>query len=499
MMPHDLIPLPITEFEVHAVYGLHITVPPLTPDKNQWKSWFLKQQNKSNPLPQRASWTPIYRNHSGIVTLHLPACALPRIIKIHYPRLFCEFDANSKNTTPSFPIKLSHTLSVRQDGMSAMTVRLKAAKRKSKVSYDIADVLSAMLLAPRTQDGLKIERANIDPTAEVATTDPIFQMPKIADGNIDKRSLVDTLAATKVSPLYRMFLEGIRTFLAKHPYAQWDELWEDKINDQKMKGAIVGEKTLDLPPGVGDPQIPYFTVIISIPQLMYEKLFLETEDCKECKRDARRKYTQHLAAILGRWLTPDNAKYISYDYLEAQGLTRDDAFMNKYMNSLSFVTYSPSVTLCIRPERSFKRSQTILARPALNPQEATYGSILRCVELSRLRWHQALRLNHLLDDLIQRVIQHKGTERFDDFVAEVVHIRAETAKHLLNPLTYQWDATVGADIASFLHGDVVERVEEECIKKLNMVKQLLHEKLDVSRVRDMRKAFETTPPQSKKS
>ena len=49
--------------------------------------------------------------------------------------------------------------------MGAMTVRLKASQRARAGFYGLADVLGAMLLAPRTQDGLQIEKANIDPAA----------------------------------------------------------------------------------------------------------------------------------------------------------------------------------------------------------------------------------------------------------------------------------------------------------------------------------------------
>lgn len=176
---------------------------------------------------------------------------------------------------------------------------------------------------------------------------------------------------------------------------------------------------------------------------------------------------------------------MSVDFLESLKLVRDGAFVNKYMNSLSFVTFCSTGALCLRPELINGHGHG-----ELDPQEATYGSILHCVELSRLRWpHHALRLNRLLDDLTERVIRHTGNEGFDGYVAKLLNIRAESALHLLDPLTYQWDAAVGADIATFLQGDVIERVENECIEKLNMVKQLIHETLDVIRVRQMRQSM----------
>lgn len=499
-MLDPLVPLPITQFEVHAIYGAHfhtsksdtlsagagIARRSKKTDREKWEDWFEDCRKSAAPSPVRASWTPIYRNHSSMITFELPSCRRPEAVTVIHPKLFERKHPEATAPLNPFGMKCCHTLTVRQDGSSAINVRLLAPMRQPENAYGLADVLAAMLLAPRTMNGLQLEPTDIAPEVEMASIRRKRSSQESLGRHGPQNSLAE-LGGTSISPLFRLFLSGVKSFLLTHRYARWAEYTtsgqdttttdEDKATSESNQSTVW--------PWVGDPQVPYFAVILRLPQALYNELFLETDSCRDCKRMARRKYTRHFAAILNRWLSPENAHFISTDYLDGRKLTQDGAFVNKYMNSLSFVSYSPTVTLCVRPEEPASRKE-LLQHPALDPQEATYGSILRCIELSRLRWHHAIRLNQRLDDLVGKVIKRSDPAHFETLLENLTELRAEAASHFLDPLTYLWDATVGSEIAQYLQVNVIEEIEQECISKLQMVGDLIRDKRDVLRIRDLR-------------
>ncbi len=488
-------PLEVKDFEIHAVYGVHFNIPTDSQNREKWYEFF--EQKKKDSVPIREGWTPIYREHCSAITEKIDTPDWCKSITVVHPKFFSS--GKPKNEPkPSIKMKVSRWLTIREDGATAITIRLKADRQKS--DYDLADILASLLLPPRIIRGIKLDDdknhcKDVKLEDMMATTSSkVYELT--ADANPEPScALLDSLATDDNSSLFKLFLGAIKEVISENPFLTWSEYCPSNTGKSTTKkaGRENSQGQEILPWGDRDLQIPYFAVFATVPNSIYDNAFLETgAEYSEKILANRQKYTRHIAAILFRWLTPHNANYISLDFLESLGLLYKGSFVNKYVNSLSFVTYSSTGALCLKPQ--FENSHS---SEELGPQHATYGSILRCVELSRLRWHHALRLSRRLDDLTKRVIHHAGAERFDDFIAELLDIRAEAAQHFLDPLTYQWDATVGSDIAKFLQGDVIERVEEECIKKLNMVKQLLHEKLDVLQLRDIQDELEDSSKDSK--
>ena len=482
--------LDVLEFEVHAVYGAHFGIEANADSQNRWSDWF--EDHRRSSLPIREGWTPIYRDHCSAITVDIATPAWCEAIEVQHPAIFRRGEAPDAPTPSPVKMRVSRRLTVRKDGVAAVTIRLKAERRLTPdgldAPYTLADILSPLLLAPRIMHGIELHphEGEVKASDEMATTkSEVYRSTRDAKKSRSV-AILDGLATTDKSPLYKLFLGALKDVVSVDPEPDWFEFRAaDAVGTAREDKQDDGRRSSEILPWVGDQQVPYFVVLATLPGRVYNTAFLEGgAELQKEKLAARRPYTRTLAAILQRWLSPRNATYVSVDFLESLGLLKEGVFVNKYMNSLSFVTYCSTGTLCLRPEL-----KNGYGHGALDPQEATYGSILRCVEFSRLRWHHALRLNRLLDDLTERVIRHTGTERFDDFVAELLSIRAESALHFLDPLTYQWDAAVGADIAKFLQGDVIDRVEDECIEKLNMVKQLIHESLDVVRVRQLRQSM----------
>lgn len=475
---NDLPEFNVLDFEVHAVYGAHFNIP--IGKEDGWAEWFETQKRSSESTsPIRESWTPIYRDHCSTVTVKIDSPLCCSEIEVHHPEFFSR-GKPSKSIDPSpITMSVSRFLTIREDGVAAITIRLESNKRV--VPFTLADVLAPLFLAPRIINGIKLrpKGRKVNAREEWASARPEIYAATVNADTDSPEALLDGLATSDKTVLFQIFLGTLKAIVSAIPL-DWRE-YRAASNAIEQTGAL--QHVPEILPWVGDQQVPYFVVLATLPGLIYKMAFLE-EGVKVQKKKmiARRQYTRSLAAIMQRWLSPHNARFVSIDYLESLNLLRDGAFVNKYTNSLSFITYTSTGTLCLRPEL-----ESGYSHGELDPQEATYGSILHCVELSRLRWHHALRLNRQLDELTARVIRHNVTSGFDVFLAELMNIRAEAALHLLDPLTYQWDAAVGSDIAEFLQGSVIERIENECIKKLEMVKELIHERLDLFRARAMRR------------
>ena len=472
--------LEVLDFEVHAVYGAHLDIPPDPKSQQRWTNWFERLKREKDAV--REQWTPIYRDHCSTITVDVKTPDWCDKIEVEHPKFFRRGELANQHTPSPITMGVSRRLTVRKDGAAAVTIRLKADKRETR--YDLADILAPLLLTPRILSGSKLHPDIVTVNASEAmatTTSEVYRPTANAEQNTSN-ALLDRLATDDRSAMFRLFLGALKEVVSDDPHPNWCEYRASGTPEQTQMDPDGGAQLPpDILPWVGDQQIPCFVVFATLPKRVYDDAFLEMgADFREEKLASRQGYTRLLAAILLRWLSPHNANFISIDFLESLGLLRNGIFVYKYMNSLSFVTYSSTGTLCLKPERQGEHGHE-----ELDPQEATYGSIIRCVELSRLRWHHALRLNRLLDELTGQVIGHDGVKGFEDYLAGLLTIRAEAALHFLDPLTYQWDATVGADIARFLQIDVIERIEKECLQKLDMVKELIHEKLDVLRARAM--------------
>lgn len=505
----------VLDFEVHAVYGVHFRMQEINP-KTDWKDWFEKKKQEDFYVV-REGWTPIYRDHCNTITIELDTPDWCKNIKVEHPKIFSYSEQLNKSKPSPIEMKVSRCLTIREDGVAAVTIRLQA--NDPTKTYDLADILASLQLAPRIRSGKKLHKNNvkIQPSDEKATVltdvykiisedDHVYKFisddeEKLKQAILETHKVIDRLAvkdkhslAEDKSPLFKLFLGALKQIVSEEPYPSWGEYCtqemvakkESEKEDDSREEKKENYSTTHIFPWMGDSQIPYFVVFATLPKEEYTKAFLETgaeTQSREEKKKVRQKYTSELAAILLRWLTPHNAKFISIDFLQSLKLLDDDGiFVNQYMNSLSFVTYSSIGTICLRSDRDEKHRHE-----ELDPQEATYGSILRCVELSRLRWHHAYRLNLSLDKLTKKVVEYGEVKGFEELLEELLELRAEAAMHFLDPLTYQWDATVGADIASFLQIDVIENIEEECLQKLGMVKELVHEKFDVLRAQAMQK------------
>jgi hypothetical protein len=238
-----------------------------------------------------------------------------------------------------------------------------------------------------------------------------------------------------------------------------------------------------------DPQIPYIYVFGKAPSSIYMQAFLEQGLDFEIKRKVRSQFTKDIAAILGRWLVEKNIPYASADYWEKQGLIQDGAFRSHYMNSLIFTTFCGMVTFSLCPDLDRDGVDEVDIETMKLVFKPTSQSILRCLEFSRMRWHHVLWLNRELDKLTQYIIREVETRGIFPYLRILMDLRSQAAIYLEDPLVYLWDASVGSEIARFLHTSIIEHLDRETIRKLEMVKQLINDRLDIVKTEDFIKSI----------
>jgi len=414
-------------------------------------------------------WTPMYR--------------LPKQVE-YFQRSFPTTPFPPKRVQVRQPIRwggdahvlvaeLTSTASIRRDGFGCLNLSFECPRRDGQ-TFTVDDVLSLLLIPPRSlelgsHDDTIPERASVFVTASESDDLPLA-------------SFLDR-SGTILSDAWLLCQSSIDS-IAKDGFtgpAKWADL---------DGGGLYGEQ-----PNT-DPQIPYALVEVSVPTDLYSEAFLEHRDNVESVRWVRKRYSKDIAAILARWLIPDNVPHASLDYWEARGLVKDGAFRNAYMNSLSFVVFSGLVTLILRPalDASHEGSATEAAQL---PQKPARNSVLRCLEIARTRWHHALWLNNTLDLFIDEVVA--STQPTRDLLKHFARLRAikrSVAKHLEDPFVYLWDATLGSQIAEFLRQSVMESIERSVFRKLDQVKDILLDLVDEAKSRDFAEAINRQLPRT---
>ena len=486
--------------EVNMIYGYALEACP------QFQTWFDAKSRKlrdSGRQKIRAGWTSFYKmNHGPGETLVFPLAGDFQERTLVVPPLWSTIEKDrSQGSCQPVVVRPSIMATVRRDGLGALTLTMNMNFRGNDPEdlYELRDLLAILLLAPRTLVGLengevgRSQRPKTNP--ELARFEPPLDCPNSQE-LAEWVPELDVLAKSweQLSCCYRFFTTAMLGFIAdihrqKRPEGldfqeedtlQWREFAKDQIFNQEADT---------------DPQIPYVYVIGNIPYEEYREAFLEENAYDYVKkREKRKQYTKDIAAVLGRWLVENNVPYASADYWERRNLLRDGVFLSTYMNSLVFTIFSGMATLSLQPDlQDPKMAQQY---PDANvaamklPFSPTRNSILRCLEFSRMRWHHVLSVSYALDVLIQAVNAEKDVGRIHPYLEKLTDLRGAAAVHFEDPLAHFWDATVGTEIADFMHTSVIERLEECVTRKLDMVKQLLADRFDILRIRDYVQSLE---------
>lgn len=500
-MTVDLRLFSVKEFEIHATYGAHLSYTkfdPLLPTK--FEDLFLRAKSAlAETRTTRTCWSPTYRNSTWSLTMPVG------VGKDNEP------DTLWLTTPPAWkqyrfdPIKaqVSAMATVRVDGTAAITPRLVfKTSDQSRDSYGLPEVLAALSLCPRILEGIPLDGHTDEsvkpPTSSEALWEAILSTtPGPENGKTHKFSHhgcdpnrgnyyrpIDNICCDKTSSMYDLFLssltglqekltdpDGTGKKICDTTDIEWNEYCSDDHSSCDSQGHLPFPK-------IGDPQIPYFFVLISITSTDYEKYFTPRKD--PLSPEDREILSKAIGAILERWVAPEFVPSMSIDYLNNSGITSDGHLPNRYRNSRSFVAFNESVTVCIRPTDDHKDESVTTD---LNLQNATYGSILRCTEHARLRWHHAAKLSRDLDELARKASDAQDVDMINVCVEKLAQLRSDAAVHMHDPLSHLWDASVGTELSRYLQKTALGGIERECFDKLAAIKMLIVDTIDTIRLK----------------
>lgn len=496
---NDELKLKYTEFEVNMIYGF--VVRPF--EKKEFSELKKKIPKKSNKRI-RDGWVAHYSNNrknNELVQLIdfntkdvVSGQSSEDLIIIKKSTSFDEF--NWPNARNELKGKIHKTITICKDGVGALTLSFKIENNSNY--YTSADILRLMRTIPKTlynDEAISIENESFNQSCpeDYKINDILVNIPENKWKSFS-------------SPL-KIF---IKTLIEELPdcFPKWKVSFSQKINDiiedstsyENEPILVFEDYNFDT-----DAQIPYFYIFAKVPFGIYKEAFIDDNHCSSSGQinsvieglvdvdNLRSKYSKEVAAILGRWFNEKNIKFVSNEYQELEHLMSNGSFTNQYINSLIFTTYSDIVTFSMSPDLSNisnlseeELQYLELKNPSFNekrihelnkPIVTTHQAILRCIEISRLRWHHAFWLNKILDELIYEVSRLTKSSEFFFYFEQLINIEKIVAIHFENPNSNLWDATVGSNLSNYLHSHMIKDIEDEIKSKLEITRNLINDSL----------------------
>jgi len=510
-------------FKVHYIYGFIVE-----PFDDIKFSELRNRYSKTQECTTRDGWVSMYHNNLSNDIIQILDLKDEKNNTKDILELVLNIDENGiKNNNIEWPnannkisSTISKSLTLSQEGSASITITLNF-EEVEELNYFTTDILRALLLVPKTlHDKTNGEKPKFKPDL-----DP----PKNVWIANDKEYIINGIIENweRYSRIFKIFINTLLTELPKE-VPNWipatSSLIKEKIRKTESYGIV-----FDYIENDNDPQIPYIVVEPVIPLDTYRKAFyrqsgqiysrnilfnsLLAKIYISINHSYRRKYTNEISALLNRWLLPINSNFISNESPELSHLIKDDVFINQYMNSLLFISFSTIVTIIMTPkiplnnliqelknlnrkdydilDLPVKRSKVLNSKLTdsdkeiislrldylLKPIEITKASVLKCVEISRLRWHHAIWINREIDDLIFDVYNNTQESKFLDYFDRLIRIEKIVGVYLESPDSFLWDATVGKRISGFLQKEGIEKIENELLKKIELLRRLVLDSL----------------------
>jgi len=509
-MNSENLKMKFSEFEVNFIYGFIMNPFDGNNEDKQFENLKSEISHKSNELI-RDGWISHYPpnifNNELVQWVDFN-------LKIHYPNIikfYIEKNGKDKNLWPESASKIEgtvlKTLTVCKDGIGTITLTFRVNKTvNNHFCYNTADILRLLLSVPKNSHQTSKDYTKIKLSETLKLNNKVYKINLDEGREISERW-------DKFSVPFKMFVSTLINDLPKYFNDDFPE-WNIILTKNKHDTAIKNIKTnnnfnlriedfaLD-----HDPQVPYMYIVGKMHFNKFKNAFMEkginnlnSSDNLENNHNnlfnlgsvIRKDYSQEIAAILGRWLNEQNIKIISKEFCEFEHLVTDGVFINQYVNSLIFLSFTGIVTLSIVPDFSNlndvdmnfleippNNNNKMIRLNLLNkPIEITRSSILRCLELSRMRWHHAFWLNRSLENLIHKTFKTTERNKFISHFAEFIEIETMIATHLENPNSNLWDATVGSNLSEYLHSQVISNIEYEIKEKLKITRELLNDRLN---------------------
>jgi len=227
-----------------------------------------------------------------------------------------------------------------------------------------------------------------------------------------------------------------------------------------------------------DPQIPYIFVEGFLPKEDFHKSFI-------AKNSDHSMYTNEIGCILERWLKTYNFEHLNLDYYSNyknndEMIDKDKGvFISRYRDKKAFTLFSSIVALLLKSEYDYN----------VPAAEITTNSLLSFLQFSRVQLHNALWLNKQLDKLVNEVCEQKTIVKILQSKEKLNVLKIKVARSMDNPIYYLWDSVFGQEIPTIKIGRSVKQLEEDTIKKLNLINELIADKIGILQLLDIHKSL----------
>jgi hypothetical protein len=227
-----------------------------------------------------------------------------------------------------------------------------------------------------------------------------------------------------------------------------------------------------------DPQIPYIFVEGFLPKDDFDKGFMD----KNCDNSM---YTNEIGCLLERWLTTFNFDHLNLDYYshsKDNDVMIDDnkgAFISRYRDKKIFTLFSSMVTLLLKSEYDY----------GIEASQLTTNSFLSYLQFSRIQLHNILWLSKQLDKLINEVDDKKTVGEMLPSKNKLNVLKVKIAKSMNCPIFYMLDSVFGQEIPTTKISRNVKKLEEDTIKKLNLLNELISDKIGVIQLSELYKSL----------
>ena len=373
-------------------------------------------------------------------------------------------------------------------GPGSLTIKL-SIENQSQRDFDVDTVLSILDLVPRT-------------TLE----GPSYPEIEVGDSKHEllvelKRALSDSSVPPSFSPIFRFFhgimsahQNGWNEYEKKHCYRESGGISGSKV-DKEMSMNSLGEwQPIYCSEARIDPQIPYIVVECFLSKEKYHEDFMGDGG-------RRSYYTKEIGCLLSRWLNSKNCDQLNTDYYSYlyngndEIIGKNDSFISRYRDKKTFILFSSLLTLILKGDGYIARDDEAI-EAANKAAIYTTNSVISYLEFSRVRLHNALWLNKQLDNLVAQVEKAKAerqalTRNMLNCKEKLNTLRINVAKSMNNPIFYMWDSVLGQEIPSLRVNKNVEKLEHDTIVKLNLISELITDKITFSQMEDFSRILET--------
>ena len=346
-------------------------------------------------------------------------------------------------------VKLSASISKKRGdgGAGSLTIKVSVEAPDEKNLLDIKSVFQIMNLIPRSSKTPALNSLN---------------------HKLERSEYLSTLIKDKkYSSIFELFCDQ----LLKN-----QECWCELIHcDKKCDNQFEIFPIYNYSDSKIDPQIPYMLIEGVMPENFYTENFME--------KHVKQGFEYEIGCLLGRWINPDYSEHLNIDYYKYYKdndgfIGEENAFISRYRDKKTYIVFSPLLTLLFKSEKNYNPDIDVPAA------ELTTNSVQNYLEFSRSRLHHSLWLNKQLDRLVCKVARQETTSKILESKHSLNKLKIQVAKSMNNPISYMWDSVLGQEIPALRINNNIDNLEKETIKKLNLISELISDKIQNSQIYD---------------